>query len=94
MATYAYGYGPDPIIFNLKEYDDYLFDDYLQGCLSREMRIPDKKEIKAFIETGKASPDMVRFVRAMRDLANEFNEDAFLEMETEEMMANMPEELW
>ena len=93
MATYAYGYGPAPIIFDLKNYGDYLFDDYLQGCVSREMRIPEKKEIKEFIATGKATPDMARFVRAMRDLANEFNEDAFLELETEEMLANMPDEL-
>lgn len=93
MATYAYGYGPAPIIFDLKNYGDYLFDDYLQGCVSRKMRIPEKKEIKEFISTGKATPDMARFVRAMRDLANEFNEDAFLELETEEMLANMPEEL-
>ena len=60
--------------------------------VSREMRIPSKKEIKEFIATGKAAPDMTRFVRAMRELANEFNEDAFLELETEEMLANMPEE--
>ena len=57
-----------------------------------QMPIPEKKEIQQFIATGEASPEMKRFVKAMRDLANEFNQDTFLELETEEMMANIPEE--
>lgn len=93
MATYAYGFGPEPIIFNLREYADYLYDDYLQGCISREMPIPEKKEIQQFIATGKSSPEMDRFVKAMRDLANDFNQESFLEIETEEMMEMIPEEL-
>ena len=36
---------------------------------------------------------MARFVKAMRDLANDFNQEAFLEMDTEEMMEMIPEEL-
>lgn len=94
MATYAYGYGPEPIIFDLKDYTDFLYNDYLQGCVSREMAIPEKEEIRQFIATRKASPEMDRFVKAMRDLANEFNQETFLELETEEMMANTPVELW
>ena len=92
MATYVYGYGPTPILFDLKDYGNYLFDDYLQGCLNGKMRIPKRKEIEEFIATGKTNPDIVRFVRAMRDLAYEFNQEAFLEMETEEMMPDMFEE--
>ena len=92
MATYAFGYGPAPIIFNLKDYASYLYDDYLQGCLSREMPIPEKEKIQQFIATGNSSPEMDRFVRAMRDLANDFNQETFLELETDEMMEMITEE--
>ena len=56
------------------------------------MPIPKEKEIRLFITTGKSSPEMDRFVKAMRDLAREFNQDTFLQMETEAMMANIPED--
>ena len=34
MTTYAYGYELEPIIFDLENYADYLYDEYLQGCVS------------------------------------------------------------
>ena len=94
MATYTHYDIAEPIIIDPKNYADYLYNGYLQGCLDREIRIPSKKAIKEFIETGKASPAMARFVNAMRDLVNEFNQDAVFELEAEEIMADLPPELW
>lgn len=94
MTTYKKGYGIEPIIFDLENYSSYLYNEYLQGCVYREVRVPSKKEIEEFIATGKASHDMLCFVKAMREVADEFNQDAYIEMEMEEMMANMPPEQW
>lgn len=93
MTTHTDFYDTEPVIIDLKNYAEYLYNEYLQGCLSREIQIPSKKAIREFIVTGKASPDMARFVKAMRDLANEFNQDTILELEAEEMMAKLPPEL-